>query len=382
MPPGSPGFDPEDNLFLLAGPVKMHPRVVQAMARPAINHRGPEFAALYKEMHDLLQSLFQTQNPLAMLTGSGTSAMEAAIASTVAKQDRVVALDNGNFGQRMATLAGLFATVETVKAEWGQPVDVGKVEDALRRGARAVVLTHNETSTGFTNPLRDIAKLAHAHGALVIADCITSVGGMPVPVDEWGVDLAITGSQKCIGAPPGMAFVSVSQAAERAMDSKRGFYLNLLKYLDKWRKEGQCPFTPNTHLAFACLEGLRMIREQGLGARFRLVERTAKATRDAAKALGLKLLPASGYESNTVTAMRLPEGIEDAKFRGSLKDEHGVVLSGGQGALKGTIFRIGHMGTVDVKDIAAGMTAVEAVLLKLGWKCQPGSAAAAVERYF
>ncbi|HVL86818.1 MAG TPA: alanine--glyoxylate aminotransferase family protein [Candidatus Thermoplasmatota archaeon] len=373
-------FDPEDNLFLLAGPIRMHPRVLRAMERPAINHRAPEFAAVARELHDLLQYAFDTQNPVLALTGSGTLGMEAAIQSLVDKQDKVVAVANGNFGERMAGLADLYGTCTTVKAAWGQPVDLAAVESALRGGAKAVVLTHNETSTGFTNPLREIARLAHDHGALVIADCITSIGGIPVPVDAWGVDVAITGSQKCIGAPPGLAFVSLSPEAERALKPKKSYYLSLSRYLEKWRKEGQSPFTPATHLYFACVEGLRLLKEQGREARFSQVAATARATRAGAQALGLSLFAHEAHRSDTVSAIRYPSGVEDAKFRGALKEKRGVVVSGGQGPVKGSIFRIGHMGTVGKNEIAAAFAAVAATLNEQGFKCDAGAAAQAVSQ--
>jgi aspartate aminotransferase-like enzyme len=373
-------FDAEDNVFLLAGPIKMHPRVLRAMDRPAVNHRGPEFAALSKEMGSLLQQVFQCSWPVVPITGSGTAGIEAAVGSVVQPGDKVLALSNGNFGERIAELARLCGgEVAHVKQEWGQPYDMARVEQEVR-GAKVVVLTHNETSAGILNPLQKVAELAHAQGALVVADCITSIGGVDTPVERWGVDLAITGSQKCIGAPPGLAFVSVAPGA-RARMKPRGMYLNLVKVLDKWEKENfNSPTTPATHLYFATIEGLRILQEQGgLPKRFAKVRATAQATRDAAKALGLQLLPPAGHESDTVTALRYPAGIEDAKFRGALKDKHGVVVSGGQGPVKGKVFRIGTMGTVDHRDLAAGFAAIEAELNAQGFKVQAGAGVAAVE---
>ncbi|HLF22922.1 MAG TPA: alanine--glyoxylate aminotransferase family protein, partial [Burkholderiales bacterium] len=325
-----------------------------------------------KELHDLLQFAFDTRNPVVTITGSGTAGMEAAISSLLGKQDRVVALSNGNFGERMAGLADLYGACETIKADWGKPVDLAALEAELRRApTKAVVLTHNETSAGFTQPLREIAKLAHDHGALVVADCITSIGGIPVPVDAWGIDLAITGSQKCVGAPPGLAFVSVADSARRAMRPKTSYYLSLPRYVEKWEKEGQSPFTPATHLYFAAIEGLRMLKAQGLDARHAQVADAADATRAAARALGLELFAPEKYRSNTVTAIRYPGGVDDGRFRATLKDAHGVVVSGGQGPVKGKIFRIGHMGTVGENEIAAGFAAIGKTLSSVGYKCDP-----------
>lgn len=377
-------FDPEDNVFLLAGPIKMHPRVLRAMAVPAWNHRGPEFAKVTKELGELLQLAFQTTWPVIPITGSGTAGLEAAVGAVVAPGDKVVALANGNFGERMGNLAELYGQATVLKHEWGQPYDLAKAEAAIReQRPKAVLLTHNETSAGITNPLERITKVAHEAGALVIADCITSIGGIDVPVERWGVDLAVTGSQKALGAPPGLAFVSVGPRAREAMKGvkPRSLYLSLQKHLDKWEKENfNAPTTPATHLYFAALEGLRLLKEQGLPGRFAKVKATAQATRDAAKALHLQLLPPHGHESDTVTAMRYPQGIDDAKFRGALKDKHGVVVSGGQGPVKGKVFRIGTMGTVDFRDLAAGFAAVEAELAAQGHKVEHGAGVAAVER--
>jgi aspartate aminotransferase-like enzyme len=371
-------FDAEDNVFLLAGPIKMHPRVLRAMAKPAVNHRGPEFLALSKELGELLKATFQTSWPVVPITGSGTAGVEAAVGGVVQQGDKVLALSNGNFGERIAELAGMFGSATHLKWDWGQPYDMARVEAEIKKGVKVVCLTHNETSAGILNPLQRICDLAHAHGAIVVADCITSIGGVDVPVERWGVDVAITGSQKCVGAPPGLAFVSVGPRA-RSHLKPRGLYLNLAKTLEKWEKDYNYPTTPATHLYFAALEGLKLLHEQGLAKRFHHVGATAQATRDAAKALGLQLLPPAGHESPTVTAMKYPPGIEDGKFRGALKDKHNVVVSGGQGPVKGKIFRIGTMGTVDFRDLAAGFAAVEAELNAQGHKVQAGAGVAAIE---
>lgn len=375
-------LDPEDNAFLLAGPVKMHPRVVRAMLQPAWNHRGPEFAAVAEELGRLLRLVFQCSWPVVPVTGSGTAGLEAAVSAVAGPRDRVLALANGNFGERMGQLAELFGQASVLRHEWGQPLDMGRVEAEVRKGVKVVAVTHNETSAGITNPLEAIAKLAHDHGALVVADCITSIGALDVPVERWGIDLAVTGSQKALGAPPGLAFVSVGPRAREAMKAvkPRGLYLNLARILDRWEKDHNFPWTPATHLYFAVLEGLRILQEQGLAARVAHVRATAQATREAVRALGLQLLPPPGHESDTVTAILYPPGIEDARFRGALKDRHGVVVSGGQGPLKGKVFRIGHMGTVALRDLAAGFAAIEAELAAQGHKVEPGAALAVLER--
>lgn len=369
-------FDVEDNLFLLAGPVRMHPRVVRAMAVPALAHRSPEFTAVNRELFERIGQVYQTSGPVLSLTGSGTAAMDAAIGSLVGPEDRAVALDNGKFGNRMAGLSTRYAgEVDIVTGEWGQPVDLATVKEKLE-GAKALVLTHNETSTGFIHPLEELARAAHDAGALVIADCITSIAGTSVPVDDWGIDACITGSQKCLGAPAGLSFVSLSERARGALVPHPAYYLDLAKYVKKFA-DGQTPFTPATHLHLATLEALRVILEEGLEARFAKVDRTARATRAAAEALGLELFAHPEHRSPTVTAMRIPEGLTDDQVRGGLK-KMGIVAAGAQAAIKGKVFRIGHMGTVDVRDIAAFFTVLEVLFDGLGHKVDQGASARAI----
>jgi aspartate aminotransferase-like enzyme len=357
----------------------MHPRVTRAMDRPAVNHRGEEFKQLIGELSAGLQKVWQTRGPVVTITGSGTAAMDATLGSLLTQQDTVVALSNGKFGERMTEIAKRYAgTVKTVAAPWGQPVDLHQVETHLRGGAKALVLTHNETSCGFVHPLEKLAKLAHQHDALVIADCITSVGGADIPVDRWGVDAAIAGSQKCLGAPPGLAFVSVSERAKAKLKEHPSLYLDLGRYLKK-HAESDTPFTPATHLYFAALEATRMILEEGLDKRFQRVAQTADATRAAADALGLELFAHPDHRSQTVTALNIPRGITDKQLRGGLKDM-GIVVSGAQDAIKGKVFRVGHMGTVTLRDIAGFFGNLEVLLTRLGHKVPAGAAAQAIAK--
>lgn len=369
-------YDAEDNLFLLAGPVKLHPRVQRAMSKPAQAHRSPEFTQVNKRMYELLKKVYQTRYPVVCLTGSGTAAMDATIGSLVTKEDKVVALDNGKFGNRMAEISQRYAgTVEVVEADWGQPVDLDEVATKLR-GAKALVVTHNETSAGFTHPLQELQGLAQDAGALTIVDCITSLGGMDIPVDEWGLDAVIAGSQKCMGAPAGVSYVSLSADARDELVQHPSYYLDLTKYLKKLEGH-QTPFTPATHLHLATVEALELMLEEGLEERFERVRQTAEATRAAAEALGLELFAHPDHRSDTVTAMRLPEGLTDEEFRGELK-ERGILVAGGQAHVKGKIFRVGHMGQVDVKDVVALFANLEHLLSDLGQKVEIGASTQAI----
>jgi aspartate aminotransferase-like enzyme len=366
-------FDPDNNTFLLAGPVKMHARVLREMGRPAVAHRDPGFVDVNRRMKERLQEVFQTKAPVVTLAGSGTAGMDAAALSLLKKGEKAVALDNGKFGNRFATLAGTYGDATVISAPWGQPVDLDKLERTLAEvRPKALFLTHNESSVGFTHPLERIAKMAHDAGALVVADCITSIGGMDVPVDKWGVDVAIVGSQKCLGMPAGLVFVSVNDRAKAAMHKENGYYLNLLRYLKK-AEENDTPFTPAIPLHLAAVVALDIIHEEGLQNRIKKVRRQAEATRAAFEAMGIDLFVPDGYRSDTVTAMTYPAGVDDSKVRKTLKQDHNVIIAGGQDGVKGKIFRIGHMGTVSDEEIAGGIATVERALKANGAAVKTGA---------
>ena len=374
-------FDPQDNIFMLAGPVKMHPRVLKAMNTPAIGHRSPEFTEINRELRELTQYLFQTKNDVAILSGSGTAGMDAAMANLLDKGEKALTINNGKFGERMGQLARMYGECIELKYPWGSPPDLGEMEEVLsKEDIKVVAFVHNETSTGLTNPLPEIAKLAHKYGALLVVDGITSVGGIDVPVDKLGIDICITGSQKCIAAPAGLALLSVSERALEAMHDKKTYYLDLKKHVEKLR-EGQTPYTPATHLHLALLEALRMLKEEGLENRIKRTTRIANACRAAIHAMNLELLPDERYASNTVTAIKYPKGIADKDIRGRLKKEYGIVVAGSQAPHKGEFFRIGHMGLVQFRDLLATIACLEVVFAKAGWKFERGAGVAAVEEY-
>ena len=366
-------FDPQNNTFLLAGPVKMHPRVLAAMNVPAVAHRSPDFQDVNKRIQERMREVFQTANPVVTIAGSGTAGMDAAALSLLKKGEKAVTIENGKFGNRFSTLASTYGEAETLRAEWGQPIDLDELKATVERvRPKAVFLTHNESSVGFTHPLERIAKIARDAGALVVADCITSIGGMDVPVDKWGVDVAIVGSQKSLGMPSGLAFVSVSERAQKAMHKENGYYLNLLRYVKK-AAENDTPFTPAIPLHLAAVTALDIIHEEGLQNRFAKVRAQANATRAAFEAMGVELFVPPGYRSETVTAMRYPAGVDDSKVRKALKNDHNVVIAGGQDHVKGVIFRVGHMGTVSNEELAGGIMAIEKVLSQQGAQIKRGA---------
>ena len=366
--------------FLLPGPVKMHPRVLEAMAAPAMNHRGPEFKEILSEIRGLTQYLFATSGEVAVLSGSGTAGLEAAVSGLLRKQDRVLNLVNGKFSERFHELCQVFTTPTALSFEWGTAVDPGKVAAALDSGDfHAVTLCWNETSTGLTNPIAEIAKVVKEHDAFLIVDGITAVGGLENRMEAWGIDALVTGSQKCLAAPPGLSALALSKAAYESLHADTSFYTNLKAHADALAKR-DTPFTPAVPLFLAFREALRMLKEEGLENRIARTRRLADAARAGVDALGLHLYPNRRFASNTVTAIRYPVGVDDAAFRKELREKHGTVVAGGQGPLKGHIFRIGHMGICSFEDLKAGFQAFETSLTNLGHKAVPGAALNAIAK--
>ncbi len=374
-------FDVHDNVFLLPGPVKMHHRVRQAMSAPAMAHRSPEFSAINARLFDGLRKIMDTQH-VAVLAGSGTAGMDAAISNLVHWGDNAVGLENGKFGERMGQLVQRYAGDNGIvlAAPWGQGFDLAAVENALEAGAGAVAFTLNETSTAVMNQGHEIAKLCRKHDAISIADTITATGSVPVPMDDWGLDVSIVGSQKCIGGPSGLCFVGVSERAYERLDSP-SLYLDLKKHIDRAEKDNQTPFTAAVPLHLASVEALDIMFEEGLDARYDRTRRLAQACQAAAEAAGLDLAAAPGVRSDTVTSIRYPEGINDAEFRALLKDRFGVVVAGAQAQWKGKVFRIGHMASTSWTELAGGWAAIEAAMGQLGHALPKGAAVGAMAEF-
>ena len=372
-------FDIEDNIFMLAGPVKIHRRVLDAMSRPSIAHRGKEFSAINAEIRELLKYLFQSDNDVAVISGSGTAGLETAIVNLLHKGDKALIFHNGKFGERLFELANMYADATELSTPWGQPPDLDAIAAELETGEyKAVGICHNETSTGMTNPAEEIGKLAKKHDALFILDGITSVGGLEVNPEKLNADLVIFGSQKCIAAPAGLACLSVSDLAKDQLYDDTAYYLNLKKHLAKLQEGDQTPYTPAIPLFMALREALLMVKEEGLENRLNKIGQLAEATRSAVNALGLELFPHKDYVSNTVTAINYPEGINDKDFRGTLRDDYSVIIAGAQAHIKGKVFRIGHMGLCSFTDLAATFAAIEATLKKFNFNFNVGASVSAI----
>lgn len=377
-------MDIEDTLLMIPGPVKVAPRVLRAMSRSMISHRSGEFGAIFSDCAGLLKQFFETKNDVVIMTGSGTVGMDAAVGSVIGKDDKIVTITNGKFGERFTEIGERYGKAVPVNFEWGTPFDLEKIEAALEQGAKAVAMVHNETSVGLTNPAKEVGKLARKHDAVFIVDGISSIGGNEFLTDDWNVDIAITGSQKALAVPPGLAVVSVSQRAEEKFLPKSvGYYADLKAHLKSARKSpAQTPFTPAVPLFFALQEALHMAAEEGFAARRARTAKQAESVRMAAKALGIDLFPKVddlSHYSNTVTAMKMPEGVTDDKLRGGMKKQ-GVIVSGGQEKLKGKIFRIGTMGVCSSGDILRTIQTLELVLAKEGRLADRGAGVEAASK--
>ncbi|MDP3564299.1 MAG: alanine--glyoxylate aminotransferase family protein, partial [Methanoregula sp.] len=271
-------------LLMIPGPVPMPERVRYAMMRQAINHRSAEFGAAYADCVRVLKTAFGTTNDLMVISGSGTAGMEAAIAN-VGKDREIACLVNGKFGERMLKISQRYGKAHEIKSEWGTPIDLAALEQRLEQGAQVVTLVHNETSVGIKNPAQEVGKLAHKHDALFILDGITSIGGDTVEADKWGVDIAITGSQKCFAAPPGLAMVSVSNRAWERLSKNPPYYLDLAAYRKTASgKPMETPYTPAVPLFMALREACLIIEEEGLPARIARHQKLSQAVQHAAKA--------------------------------------------------------------------------------------------------
>jgi aspartate aminotransferase-like enzyme len=373
--------DAEDTVFMLPGPVKMHPRVLRAMSAPALNHRGPEFKEILTELRELVQYLFGTKGDVAILSGSGTAGLESAVTGLLRKNDKVLNLVNGKFSERFNDLCGVFATPTPLAFEWGTAVDPQRVAAALEADPsfKAVTVCWNETSTGLTNPIAEIARVVKKHDKLLLVDGITAVGGLENHFDEWGVDALVMGSQKCLAAPPGLAAVALSQRATQSLHSETSFYTNLKDHVEGLAKQ-DTPYTPAVPLFLAFREALRMLKEEGIGNRIARTRKLAEAARAAYAALDVDLYPDARFASNTVSATKYPPGLDDAKFRKILREQYRVILAGGQSQLKGKIFRIGHMGICSFPDLAACFTGIEGTLVAMGHKFERGAGVSEIAR--
>jgi len=365
--------------LLIPGPTPLPPEVREAMSTAMVDHRGAEFGRILRDVLAGVAQIFQTTSPVLMFAASGTGGLEAAVVNVLSPGDRVLALSCGMFGDRFASVARAFgAEVIVEEAPWGCGIDPQQVTEALRRHARvrAVLVTHNETSTGVTNDLRGIAEAVRGSGALLLVDAVSSLGAIDLRADAWGLDVVVTGSQKALMGPPGGVFISVSPNAWEASKVARmpRHYFSFAMARDQLASEAAyTPFTPAIPVISALAVSIPMILREGLPARFAHHRRLAEMTRTGVQALGLELFAQARWASETVTAVRVPAGIDGKELRARLREQFGVAVAGGQGALDGRIFRIGHMGYVQEAQIVEALAALERVLAELGHRRSPVS---------
>ena len=363
----------QDKLTLMIpGPTPVPETVLKAMGRHPIGHRSGEFQTIVRRTTEQLKWLHQTSSDVLVITGSGTAAMEAGIINTLSRGDKVLCGDNGKFGERWVKVARAYGLeVDVVTAEWGHPLDTEAFRTALEadteKQIKAVILTHSETSTGVINDLETIARHVKAHGtALTIADCVTSLGACNVPMDEWGLDVVASGSQKGYMLPPGLSFVAMSDRAWAAYATSDlpKFYLDLGPYRKTAAKDSN-PFTPAVNLYFGLEAALDMMQKEGLESIFARHARHRGAAQTGMEAIGLPLFAAKGHGSPAITAVA-PEGLDAELLRKTVKEKFDILLAGGQDHLKGKVFRIGHLGYVCDRDVLTAVSAIEATLQSLG----------------
>jgi aspartate aminotransferase-like enzyme len=374
----------EPNLRI-PGPTSLPASVRTAGARQMINHRGPEFATMLRRILEGMKPFFGTTSDVAMLTTAGSGGLEAAIVNTLSPGDRVLGVSIGSFGDRFAKIAGIYgADVTKLDAEWGYAAAADEVRERLRAmpDAKAVLLTHNETSTGVMNPIPELAAAIRDENpdALILVDSVSGLGAVPFEMDAWGVDLVVTGSQKAWMAAPGLSMIAASPRAWAAMEHARmpRFYLDLRAHRDA-AADGETPFTPAIAVVFQVDEGLRLMQEEGAEAIFARHEACAAAARAGLAALGFELFADERHYSRTVTAATVADGLDWKAFNGELK-ARGLVLAGGQGKLKGRIFRLGHLGSVTVEEILGAIATLETASIEYGRDVEPGVAVAAAQR--
>lgn len=368
----------------IPGPTFVPQTVLAASARPMINHRGPEFAALLAALTRALQDFLRTRGDVLLLTASGSGGMEAAVANTLSSGDKVLLFVNGAFGERFYSICKAYGVdVRRVDVPLGRAVDPDLVREELAKekgkdGAKAVLLTHNETSTGVLNPLKEIAEVVRESGKLLIVDSVSGAGAVELEVDEWGVDVLVSASQKAWGAPPGLAIVTMSEKAWKAYERSNlpKSYFDLMAYKTALEK-GATPATPAVSVVIALQESLRLMAEEGLEAILRRHRDLARATRRGLQAVNLALFADEAHASPAVTAFRPPTRVDARNLIRVLRDDYDTIVAGGQGKLDGQLVRVGHMGFVTMTDMVAFFSALELALKDFNQPVESGQAIAA-----
>jgi len=378
----------QKRFLITPGPTPVPPEVLSALAEPVIHHRAPRFTEILKDVISGMKYIYQTENDVLVFAGSGTGAMESAVVNLVNPGDHVVVGSCGNFGDRWIKLNKTWgAEVTALQYEWGTRVVPADIEAALAAdpSIKAVFVQHSETSTGVLNDIKAIGEIVAKTPAVFVVDAISGLGASDLKTDEWHVDVCVTGSQKALMVPPGLAYVAVSEKAWSVVEqgTQPRFYFDWVAARAKMTgPAAQTPYTPAVSLMVAQNAAIALIREEGLENVFQRHRVLGKACREGVKALGLELFPPDDPEANSVTAVRVPEGVDGNKIGKIARDKWGVWLAGGQGGVKGKIFRFGHCGYFGHSDIVVGLATVEMVLAELGYDVKFGASLAAAEQVF
>lgn len=377
-------FVPPHRLLMGPGPSMVHPRVLQALAQPLLGHLDPVFLGLMNEIQALLRATFHTQNEFTIaLSGTGSAGMEAVIANLIEPGDRAIVGVNGVFGTRLATMIERSGGIPIrIEAPWGTTIPLDALETELVRAApvKAVVLVHAETSTGAWQPLQDVGALCRAHDALFIVDAVTSLGGIPVEVDTWGIDACYSGTQKCLSCPPGLAPLTVSPLGMSAIRNRRvpcpSWYLDLSLIADYWNDHSRAyHHTAPISMLYGLREALRLVHEEGLPARAARHQLNSDALLAGLRTLGLNPLPPPGCRLPMLNCVTLPDGIDETMVRTRLLQEYGIEIGGGLGPLRGRVWRIGLMGeSSQHAHVLTLLNALEAICASLKLPVQPGRA--------
>ena len=374
-------------IILAPGPTPIPPEVLLAQAGPLVYHRGPGFGSMLREVTERLQVLYKTTSDVVILTASGTGGLESAIANCFSPGDEVLVPMAGFFAERFAKIARAYGlTVHTVDYEWGQTVKTADVEAALaEHPVKAVLLTQSETSTGVVHEIEPVARVAKDAGALVVVDAVSSLGAVPFDMDGWGIDVAVSGSQKALSGSPGLAFVAISDAAWEAQGAATcpRFYFDWATYKTYYAlPDPENPWTPAISVVQGLHKALELYFQDGPEAAYARHALLSRAIKEGVKALGLDLFGEDLERAWTVTAIRAPEGIDADTICARIRADHAIVLAPGQGPLKGKVFRIGHLGYYDRLDMIRGLAALEMTLDALGHPVKRGAAVAAAEDVF
>ncbi|HJP12924.1 MAG: alanine--glyoxylate aminotransferase family protein [Nitrospinota bacterium] len=384
-------LNPHLRLLLGPGPSPVHPRVLKAMSTNVVGHLDPDFLSVMDDCQVMLRGLFGTENRVTFpVSGTGSAGMEAAVCNVIEPGDKAIICVNGVFGGRMADVAGRYgAEVIKVEAPWGQPIDPADVKKALDANPGAVIvgIVHAETSTGVLQPMEEIGAACQGHGALLLMDCVTSLGGVPVEVDKWGVEIAYSGTQKCLSCPPGVAPLTMSERALGKMRERKekvkSWYFDVTMIENYWGSDRSYHHTGPITMNYAIREALRLVFEEGLELRFARHALASKALQAGVEALGLSMFAQEGDRTPTLNTVSIGEGIDDGEVRKALLNDFNIEIGGGLGPVAGKAWRIGMMGHgARQENVVYLMSALEVIFNRMVYTKKVGEASAAATRVY